>query len=66
MHDANMCIKQCALELVNMCILLSENFLIGNIFKWHGKGVQEFASLPNISFMIKLHSMCHLSSGSLR
>jgi hypothetical protein len=47
-----MCIKQCALELANVCFLQQgEQFVFENIFKYYGKGVQELASLPNISLM---------------
>ncbi len=33
MFDANMCIKQCLMKLVNVCLLRDEHFLVGNIFK---------------------------------
>jgi hypothetical protein len=36
-----------------------EQFLVGNILKQYEKGVQELASLPNFSFVIELHIMCH-------
>jgi hypothetical protein len=62
MQDANMCVKLCALELVNVCLLQGEHFLIGNIFKICGKGVQELASLLNISLVIKLHATRYFSS----
>jgi hypothetical protein len=45
-----------------MCLLLGEHFLVGNIFKHYGKGVQELASLLNVSLVIELHIMCHFSS----
>jgi len=62
MQDANMCIKLCALELVNICLLRGEHFLVGNILKQYGKGVQELASLVNVSFVIEQHTTCHFSS----
>jgi hypothetical protein len=62
MQDANMCIKLCALELVNMCLMQGEHFLVGNISEHSRKGVQELASLLNVSFMIELHTTCHFSS----
>jgi hypothetical protein len=43
MQDANMCIKLCALELANVCLLQDEHFLVGNILEHYGKGV--FTSL---------------------
>jgi hypothetical protein len=61
MQDANMCIKLCALELVNVCLLRGEHFLVGNILKHYGKGVQELASLLNVSLVIELHITCHFS-----
>ncbi len=39
MQDANTCIKLCALELVNVCLLQGEHFLAGNILEHYGKGV---------------------------
>jgi hypothetical protein len=66
MQDANMCMKLCALELVNVCLLLGEHFLVRNIFKHYGKGVQKLASLLNVSLVIKLHMMCHFSLGFVR
>jgi hypothetical protein len=63
MQDANMCIKLRALKLVNMCLLQGEHFLVGNILKHYGKGVQELASLLNVSLVIELHITCHFSSG---
>ncbi len=62
MQDANMCIKLCALELVNICLLRGEHFLVGNILKQYGKGVQKLASLLNVSFVKEQHTMCHFSS----
>ncbi len=63
MQDANMCIKLCVLEIVNVCLLRGEHFLVGNILEHYGKGVQELASLLNVSFVIKLHTTCHFSLG---
>jgi hypothetical protein len=63
MQDANMCIKLCALEIVNECLLRGEHFLVRNILEHYGKGVQELASLLNVSFVIKLHTTCHFSLG---
>jgi hypothetical protein len=59
MQDANMCIKLCAIELVNVCLLRGEYFLVGNILEHYGKGVQELASQLNVSLMIELHTTCH-------
>ncbi len=53
-----MCIKLCVLKLVNLCLLWSEHFLVGNLLEYYGKGVQELASLLNVSFVIELHTMC--------
>jgi hypothetical protein len=61
MQDANMCIKLRALELVNVCLLRGEHFLVGNVLEHYGKGVQELASLLNVSLMIKLHTTCRFS-----
>jgi hypothetical protein len=66
MQDANMCIKLCVLELVNMCFLRGEHFLVGNILEHYGKGVQELASLLNVSLMIKLHTTCRFYLGFIR
>jgi hypothetical protein len=63
MQDVNMCIKLCVLELVNMCLLQSEHLLVGRILEHYEKGVQELASLLNVSLVIKLHTTCHFSSG---
>jgi hypothetical protein len=66
MQDANMCIKLRALELVNVCLLRGEHFLVGNVLEHYGKGVQELASLLNVSLMIKLHTTYHFSSISVK
>ncbi len=63
MQDANMCIKLCALELVNVCLLRGEHLLVGNILKHYGKGVQELASILNVSFVIELHTTCGFCLG---
>jgi hypothetical protein len=61
-----MCIKLCVIKLVNMCLLRGEHFLVGNIFKQYGKGVQELASLLNVSLMIELHTTCCFSLGFVK
>jgi hypothetical protein len=66
MQDANICIKLCVLKLVNMCLLRGEHFLVGNILEHYGKGAQELASILNVSFVIKLHTMCHFYLGFVR
>jgi hypothetical protein len=55
MQDANMCIKLCALKLVNVYPLRGEHFLVGNILEHYGTGVQELA---NVSLVIELHTTC--------
>jgi len=43
-----------------------EHFLVLNILKHYGKRAQELASLLNVSFVIKLHTMCHFDLGFVR
>ncbi len=61
MQDANMCIKLCALELVNVYPLRGEHFLVGNILEHYGTRVQELANLLNVSLVIELHTTCCFS-----
>ncbi len=40
-----------------------EHFLVGNILERYGKGVQELASLLNVSFVIELYTTSHFPLG---
>jgi hypothetical protein len=53
-----MCFKAC--KRVSSMI---EHFLVGNILERYGKGVQELASLLNVSFVIELYTTSHFPLG---